>query len=366
MTDQRGERILVIAGLGIWVDGVPKIGKIETHLFPLARAAEEVIYVTTGPAAPGNNDIRYVLVTPRRSRTVTLLVQLLVALRIALFEDIDLVSSFSLPPYGIFALIVGRISRTPTHLGIIGADIDIHATAWYGGIPRWLFRRFTLITVAGFTVKTRVAACGVPLDRVFVVMHPVSEEFYTAEPATRRYDLLWLTRMSSEKDPLRFVAIVDAVRESHPDLTVAMVGDGPLLETVTNTISDRGLEDTIELVGWTDRPIQYYRTSRLYVMTSEREILPLSLVEAMLLGVVPIVPPVGAIPELVTNGKNGRVILDRDIPSYAAAIDELLSDEAKRKRLADNAREIRTDISQPRVAETWEEILATLESGKIR
>lgn len=357
MTDRSA--VLVIAGLGIWVDGAPKTGKIETHIYPIADAADEVSFVCTGPTADRTDGITYHQVAPSRWKPFTLLRQFLVALRLAVVRDYDLVASFALVPYGIFALLTGALSRTPAHLGIIGSDLDVHAQARYGPAVAWLFRRFDVVSVAGDDFRDRLTDLGVPRERIFTVLHPVSSEF-SAE--SRRpdpeYDILWLTRMSEEKAPLLFVDVLAELRDRGVPYTAALVGSGPLEGEVRAAVDRAGLDGRVDVPGWAENPVEYYRNARTYVLTSEREMLPLTLVESMLVGVPPVAPSVGAIPEVLDDGQNGLLVADRSPTTYADAIETLLTEETTYARLASNTTAVESKLSYDAVAESWESILA--------
>lgn len=353
--------VLVIAGFGIWVDGSSLVSRIETHIQPIADTAERVVYVCRGPISDQTEGIIYQKVESR-FKIIAILKQLLLMLRLLISEDYDLIVSFSLIPYGVFALIGKILTRTPAHLGIIGGDLDVHATAWYGPVVRWLFRRFDVVTVAGQEFQDRLVAMGVSRQRIFTVLHPVTNNFADETPSDDpTYDILWLARMSSEKDPLRFVEVLAELKERSVSFSAAMVGAGDMDEEVRAAVSAHDLEEEVDLPGWADEPAEYYQDARVYVLTSEREMLPLTLVEAMFVGVPPVVPAVGAISDIVDDGKNGVVIEDRSVTRYADAIEALLIDEDSRQSIANECPRIRHRLSYEAVAQSWDRVFAYID-----
>lgn len=354
------KRILVVTGIGGWVDGTPQVGKIETHIYPLADAAERVDVVSPGPTTD-RDDITFHQIPRSSWQFLTLLRQFLVAARLAASREYDLVASYCLVPYGVFALVCGWISRTPSHLGIIGKDLDVHAVRWYGPVIRWLFRRFDAISVAGTVYRRRLEEFGVDPEHVFILYHPVSERYLAASQAENpEYDLLWLTRLSPEKDPLLFVEILRILRDRSVSFTAAIVGNGPLESDVRDAVERYGLSDRVDVPGWTDDPLRYYRNSSIYVMTSSREMLPLSLVEAMYVGVPPVVPSLGAIPDTVNDGESGFVVEDGTAESFADEIERLLRDDALRSTMGSNAPDVHRRMSRQAVAGTWKGLLDQL------
>jgi len=357
--------VLVVAGFGIWVDGTPRTAKIETHVYPIADAADHVSFVCTGPTAGRSDDITYHQVRPSRWKPLTLLRQFLLTLRLALAGDYDLVASFSLVPYGTFALVAGAVARSPVHLGIIGADLDVHAHAPYGPVVAWLFRRFDVISVAGAEYRDRLVDLGVRPERVFTVLHPVSSDFSNASRrGDPEYDVLWLTRLSDEKAPLLFVEALEVLRDRGVGYSAAIVGSGPLEAEVGAAVDRAGLAARVDLPGWAEEPVEYYRSARVYVLTSEREMLPLTLVESMLVGVPPVAPAVGAIPDVVADGENGVLVADRSPEAYADAIEALLTEDDTYERLAANTTAVESTLSVEAVAESWTEILDCARGGR--
>jgi glycosyltransferase involved in cell wall biosynthesis len=92
--------------------------------------------------------------------------------------------------------------------------------------------------------------------------------------------------------------------------------------------------------GVLDHPamLDEMRAADIFALPSFGEGFPNSLVEAMALGLPSVATPVGAIPEIIDDGVNGRMIPLGDAKMLTAAISELASDRAKRLAMGDQAR----------------------------
>lgn len=386
-----GPAVLVIAGLG-------NSGKVERHLGPLAAVASEttVVCVREGPEIEG---ITYreaptfgSVWGPGRlpgvsERLVGIVAMLFVALIEALRGDYDAVASISLVPYGYFALVVGHIARLPTHLGIIGADLDLHATAWYGPLVRAAFRRFTAVSVPGNDHQRRLVRMGVAPDRISILANAVDADRYRPgagyrpeagdRPETGResavqeapagptegsaeYDVLWVGRFSPEKDPLLFVRTLGELADRGVAFEAAMVGSGSLELDVRRERAAHGLVDQLDLPGWVDDPLPYYGCSSTFVLTSEREGLPLSLLEAMAVGIAPVVPDIGSVTDVAVDGETAVVVDERTPEAFADALERLLTDDGFRAEIADETPTIRDSYSYAAARDDWRHILATM------
>ena len=355
----RAPRLLVIAGFSSQKHGEAKPGKLRSHLGPLLRVTSGMTYVSPDDGISSFDEIEF-RPSDRSSRLAQLLEQAIDVIRLARSGDYDAIISFSLVPYGLLALLGKAVSGRPAHLGIIGMDLDVHANAIYGPFVRWAFRQFDAITVAGSAYRSRLIDMGVSPARISCVSHPVDDPFIDAsQSADPAYDLLWLGRMSPEKDPLRFVSIVARLHERGYPCRAAMVGDGPLLGAVREEATRAGVGDVIDTPGWEADPLPWYRNARFYVSTSEREMLPLTVIEAMAVGVPPVVPRLGALPDLVRDGDNGILVADRGVDTYADRIEEYLQEELD-STLSTEAARTGAQLSVDRVAADWVPVLERL------
>jgi glycosyltransferase involved in cell wall biosynthesis len=82
----------------------------------------------------------------------------------------------------------------------------------------------------------------------------------------------------------------------------------------------------------------FLRSLDVLVMPTYFEGLPMSLLECMSYGVVPVITPVGSIPEVVVDGNNGLFIKVKDTDSIVETIRKIDSDRNLLNRLSVNAR----------------------------
>ena len=342
--------------------GVSETGRISEHLGPLAEQTE-----TTVACLVPDESVEQI--TYRTAPSIGLhAVDLLLLFAVALLEgrrnDYDGVVSISLVPYGCFALVVGWLYGLPTHLGIIGADLDVHARARYGALVAALFRRFDAITVPGTQHERHLVQLGIPTERITILANGVNQDIYQPdEDAPTEYDYIWVGRFSDEKDPLLFVRTMAELQRRGERPHAIMLGSGPLYSTVIKHVQAHGLTDRIELPGWVDEPVDYYHRSAIFVLASKRDALPLTLLEAMATGLACVVPDVGNIRDAVTDGESGIVLDRRDVDSFTAALQQLQSDDELDDRISTNAQVAVTRFSDERAGEDWRRVLQTLRAA---
>jgi N,N'-diacetylbacillosaminyl-diphospho-undecaprenol alpha-1,3-N-acetylgalactosaminyltransferase len=116
-------------------------------------------------------------------------------------------------------------------------------------------------------------------------------------------------------------------------------------EEETERIRGYGLGDSFRpvlsgSVGVTRQEIlRFFRVADLFVLPSFLEGLPISLLEAMSLGIPSISTNVNAIPEAIIDGETGDLIQRGDTDALSRGIISLKEDSAMSKRIADTGRE---------------------------
>lgn len=194
-------------------------------------------------------------------------------------------------------------------------------------------RRAALVIVLTTAMRDEVvAAFGVRPDRVAVVSNGVDAELFTPAPFAARAEaeLLFVGRLTGQKNPLD---AVDAVALLGPDVRLHIVGDGELRADLERHLRDRGLTN-VELHGrlGPEDVADRYRRATAVVMPSSHEGQPLVMLEAMATG-APVV--CYGLPELRETGGDAIVAVEPRTPdALATALQELLTDRARRERLS--------------------------------
>jgi glycosyltransferase involved in cell wall biosynthesis len=151
--------------------------------------------------------------------------------------------------------------------------------------------------------------------------------------------VLFLGRFGDRKGSADVLAaVVELPAEVQEITTLRMAGDGEVDETRT-LAEELGVK--ADITGWLT-PAQRddaLRAAQIFVLPSRQEELPMAMLEAMGWGLAPIVTPVGSIPEVITDERNGLLVQPGEIAELSKAIHRALTDDDLRARLADAARE---------------------------
>ena len=162
-------------------------------------------------------------------------------------------------------------------------------------------------------------------------------ERYTAK---RPLAITYLGRLAADKGILETVEAVGILRDRGIDACLTIAGAGAALGEIRHAIATTGLGDRARLVGAVTGAAkqQLWQKTDVFALPTLREGLPYALLEAMICGAVPVVSPVGGIPDVVQDQVHGLFVPPRDSLALADALERLATDRALLHRLAMAAR----------------------------
>lgn len=165
---------------------------------------------------------------------------------------------------------------------------------------------------------------GIDVDRYRVAAAP----FHDHRPVT----FGMVTRVLESKGVFEFVEAVAAVQASNPEVRAVVAGDGPDLDRARARAA--GLGADIDFCGHVRDITEVLGRIDVFVLPSWMEGTPLSLLEALAAGRLPVVSSAGGMPYVVEDGRNGIVVPTRDADALAAAFKWVVSDRRWARGLA--------------------------------
>ena len=156
-----------------------------------------------------------------------------------------------------------------------------------------------------------------------------------------------------------------AVPNQLPAAHFLLVGDGPQLHEYEQMAHEFGIGDVVHFVGRrTDIPALLSQLD-LFLLTSDMEASPVSILEAMACGLPVVSTRVGSISETIVDGVSGYLIDKTAEDEMAARVTELLADADKSHAMgcAGRARVV-AGYSVERMVEGYEDLLTELHERK--
>ncbi len=173
---------------------------------------------------------------------------------------------------------------------------------------------------------------------------------------------MMLSVLRPEKRHLMALEATRAIVRTRPDFRLLIVGDGVERERIAAAAADLG--EAVIMCGHSDEPMAMLDAADLLLHCSSTEGFPTALVEAMAASTPIVAVGVGGIPELVSDDENGTLLPPPgEVGEIAAAVDALLADPVRRRRLGEAGRrryeeELTADHWVRRLRSLYEEVLA--------
>lgn len=200
--------------------------------------------------------------------------------------------------------------------------------------------------------KVRVVRCGIQLDR------------FVAEPPRPLDDppaLLTVARLAPVKGHTVLLDALAELRRRGRRVHATFVGGGPHAAVIRERIEALGLGDQVELTGelHSDEVAKLLPHADVFCLPSFDEGIPVSIMEAMAVGVPVVATDVGGVGELVLDHRTGLLVEPGAPLPLADALAELLDHPELRARLVEEARaKVRADhewfTTVRQLADLWE------------
>jgi glycosyltransferase involved in cell wall biosynthesis len=150
--------------------------------------------------------------------------------------------------------------------------------------------------------------------------------------------LLFVGSLIPEKRPDRFVRVIARIAERDRGCYGWIVGDGLLRDETERQARELGIGDKVRFFGYQEDIGNFMTASDLYVLTSDTEGLPATVLEAGFLGVPVVSTDVGGVYEGVLHGETGLLVPRDDEDALSEASNWLAHDKMARAKMATRAR----------------------------
>ena len=167
--------------------------------------------------------------------------------------------------------------------------------------------------------------------------------------------IMGLGRLGPEKGFDVLIRAFARIAISRPGARLVIWGEGDERAALEDLCRREGVADQVALPGTTRAPEEELLAATLFVLSSRKEGLPMALIEAMALGCAVIASDCEHGPaDVIQHGVDGLLVPPDDVDALAAAMQELLDDDARRLALAERAAGVRERFTIEAVSARWE------------
>lgn len=360
------KNILVIMGLSQ--------SKALTYILPILKTQKikKLFIIRDSPLLL--NDEKIININPpkrlRKNFLIKSIYKLYLLIVLNLRYEFDLIYTIHMFPHGLYGWFISKLFKIKYVFNLIAFDAELK---YWGKNFAFFTKRVLLdadyLMIQGFFDQDQINSKNKLLSflkQVNIDYHKLlpsyslvfTEKFFPIIEKEKKWDIITVTRLYKIKRIDLFIEIIQNLLEKI-NIKCAIIGDGPLLTELKKQVENKGLKNNICFLGRiaSNKLNLYYNSAKIFLLTSENEGLPATLVEAMLTKICPITTDVGAIPNLIEEGYNGFLYSIENYKSAEDIILKCLSDETLRNNIGNNSRKQALKMSAWNRVNIWNKIL---------
>ena len=270
-------------------------------------------------------------------------------------RDYDVIHVHSLGYHAFAAVLSGRWlkRKTLTKLANSGLASDIKKMRLNKRLP---FTRYMLPTAlkcdcfvaTNPMIAKELGTEGVPPTRIVRLPNGIDTNSVVPKSSYALHNpirLVFIGRLHEQKGVDVLLTAFEHVVEQHPtaNLTLNVLGDGPLRDTLRTQAQQLGIAQRVTFVGQSDLVHQYLSQADIFILPSRAEGISNALLEAMACALPIVATRIPGNSDVIEHGRNGLLFTVDDPGSLTHAIMSLVLDADLRQRLGVAARQTAED-----------------------
>ncbi len=236
----------------------------------------------------------------------------------------------------------------------------------YGSRSLNLLMKRYFPTAAGVVLQTRDSVDYFPPSvqkKVKILANPINADFVRdMYQGQREHTIVSVGRLDANKNQGMLLQAFQKLADKYPDWNLALYGDGECRAHYEEMAQNLGLSERAHFAGLVDDVPDRIEKASIYVLTSKKEGVPNSIIEAMVLGLpcISTDTPSGGPRRLIRDGENGYLVPCDDVDALTERLDLLMGDEAKRQQIGKEASKMIDVYGPARVNGEWASYMESL------
>jgi glycosyltransferase involved in cell wall biosynthesis len=237
-----------------------------------------------------------------------------------------LIASWGFPD-AVAASMLNTFFRLPFFVKVHGTDVNENIKY---GVRSRLMRKWLNKAKRIFCASNALAEAlnqqGIVKEKLLVNYNGVNPEiFYPAVKDTKKVSFVFVGSLITTKGVNELFEAFLTCQKKNPELTLDILGEGPMKSVLTDKIKELGVGEHIKLHGSVSLPnvAEFIRNASVLILPSYREGVPNVLLESFACGTPVIATRVGGIPEVV-NQDVGILVDEKNSEQLANAMNEAL------------------------------------------
>lgn len=212
------------------------------------------------------------------------------------------------------------------------------------------------------SIKDYITSRVTPKGKIDVLYNPCPNVPNRNESKKDNNTILFAATLYKAKGYLDLIEAFGKIASKHPEWRLLLAGNGDQQEGISMA-KKYNIEERVEFLGWIKdkRKDEIFSTSTIFCLPSYAEGFPMAVLDAWAYGLPVVTTPVGGVPDIVVDGKNGLLFTPGDIAALSDKLELLINDTQLRKKLSEEAKILAdTTFSEKTISKYLSGIYATL------
>lgn len=222
--------------------------------------------------------------------------------------------------------------------------------------PKTLHKFDKIIVISHWEIPY-ILGVGAKKEKIIYLPNGIPQEFFVMKKQAKEENkILFLGRISPIKNIEIIIRAMNLLQDKNIVLELVGPAEKNYKKQLEKLILENNLENRIKFLPAIyefKRKIAKLDSAKLFVLSSKKEGMPQSLIEAMARGKVVLGSNIPAISDLIKNGKNGFLFESNDPHSLANMVDKIL--KINNSKIQENARSFAKQFD-------WKIVIKKLES----
>lgn len=204
----------------------------------------------------------------------------------------------------------------------------------------------------------RIKSRDVPKHKIKVIPNcvkvPKKPEKYKAR---KRLRIGTVGRLVPAKDYRTLIMAFNTLIKDRMNCDLIFVGDGPEQSELKSMVQDLGISEYVTFLGFQAEINSLLSEFDIFILSSIREGIPVSMLEAMAMRVPVVVTNVGGIPEVIENSVDGILVESQNPEMIANALRKLGNDSSLRRKMGEAGyKKVKSLFSREAICRQYEQL----------
>ena len=220
----------------------------------------------------------------------------------------------------------------------------------------------TLVAISDLCKRSISDVYHIDEKKIPCIYNGVDINFFASptENIKKDIDFIAVGRMSSQKNYLMMLKAFKQVQSIYPDAKLTILGDGEKRSEIETFCEENHLSNNVNMPGNVSNVREYMWRSKVFLMSSDFEGLPITVLEAMAAGLPIVATKAGGIVDIVEDNGNGFLVNIGDEEGLAKAMIECLQNDGKMKSYADHSKALSQKYSIEHCANEYMKVYHSL------